>query len=106
MNLREAKLQLDTYGAEEFAGFTAGETWNGFACPYFTFEQAQHVLMAHQNLGLDAGYDRERDEFFFTLGHGDEEGPEFYGPVRVGGLTVYPIGAGCWIWSEAVPTIA
>lgn len=104
MNLREANFQIDTYGAETFAGFTAGETWNGFACPYFTLEQAQHIVRAHQNLGLAAGYDRERDEFFFTLEHGAEEGSELYGPVSTGGLTVYPIGAGSWIWDEVVLT--
>ncbi len=31
-------------------GFTAGETWNGWDCPYFTFEQAQLGTFSLKNL--------------------------------------------------------
>ncbi len=47
MELLEGKFSTDLTGEDSFFdGFTKGETWNGFACPYFTFEQGQRIVEA------------------------------------------------------------
>jgi hypothetical protein len=50
--MRATTFTIEVYGDVRFQGFTQDETWNGWACPYFTFEQAQRIVEAHQRFGL------------------------------------------------------
>lgn len=40
----KATFVLDAFEGEEFGGYTQGETWNGFECPYFPFDSAKHLM--------------------------------------------------------------
>ena len=71
-----------------YEGFTRGETWNGFAVPYFPLAEARRVAddYAAQPAGLDgqteAEYDEERDVVRLydpSSGEWDE-----YGSVEIG----------------------
>lgn len=101
-DLRKTKFQIDTLGDQEFDGFTTGETWNGFACPYFRFAEAQRVLAACKALGDQGYYDAATDEFVFTgLPPEPWDESQRFGPTDVKGLgKLYAIGAAMWIWSE------
>ena len=98
-----------------FDGFTADIRWNGWACPYFTFEQAQAVIEQHNKLyeiafadgeeSLHAAclygkafYDAEHDTFWFPMEGGEEDG--FDGFERADGIKYYCIGSWCWTWLQ------
>ena len=103
--LRETQFAIDTLGDKVFEGYTQGEEWNGWACPYFTFEQAQKVVEAF-NKGerfegdkIEARYDAEQDAFCFLFESSGES--DDFAAVELEGQKFYPIGAGCWIWERA-----
>lgn len=94
-----------------YDGFTRGETWNGWAVPYFPLAEARRVAddYAAQPAGLDgqtkAEFDADRDLIRLydpSSGEWDE-----YGPVEIGDGTgyapgaLYPVGAHLWTWEEA-----
>jgi len=90
-----------------FEGWTAGQRWNGWECPYFEFNTAIQMVDAWNNAAFgeeeyQARYDEERGEFCFCDG-GLEEWDCFGAQtIEIEGKTikVYPIGAFCWIWSD------
>ena len=90
-----------------FEGWTAGQRWNGWECPYFEFDTAIRMVDAWNNAAFSgeayqARYDEERDAFCFRDG-GLEEWDCFGAQtIEIEGKTikVYPIGAFCWIWSD------
>lgn len=82
-----------------FNGFTQGETWNGWACPFFTHDEAQKIVTAHKEHGLNAYYDQESDGFAFEVeSSGDDY--DIFSSVEVANMKLYPVGTGCWIWEE------
>ncbi len=92
---------LDTYGDQVFDGYTAGEEWNGWACPYFTYDQACRIVEAHRRHGWEAHYDPVKDEFVFSFERDGLPDPDAFPAVHIGEDKFYPIGAFGWIWSEA-----
>lgn len=92
--MREAKFSHDFLGDSEFQGYTRDEDYNGFACPYFSYDQAMLILQAWVEHGLAATYDENSDEFVFEVS-GGEAGNEFqrFGAIYANGLKLYPIGA-------------
>lgn len=90
-----------------FEGWTAGQRWNGWECPFFEFETAIRMVDAWNKVAFDneeyqARYDDERDEFCFSDG-GLEEW-DCFGAQTIEAedraIKVYPIGAFSWIWSD------
>lgn len=71
--------------------------WNGFACPYFTYETAEAILRDVCNLE-DAAfrYDESRDMFILT--YQGVEDHEWEG-LLFDGVKMYAIGAFNWTWS-------
>jgi hypothetical protein len=102
--LREAIFTTDVFDGQRFPGFTDGETWNGWARPYFTFEQAQAVLNAHKDHSWKAWYDETQDSFVFDFSHDGNDELDEFPAVEIAGMKLYPIGAGCWIWEEETVT--
>ena len=99
--MREAKFSHDFLGDSEFRGYTRDEDYNGFACPYFSYDQALPILQAWVEHGLAANYDENSDEFVFEVS-GGEAGNEFqrFGAIYANGLKLYPIGVFDWTWAE------
>lgn len=91
MILRKMKFFAE-WLERSYDGYTDGSTWNGWECPRFEFEVAEQ-------LAKDMGgyYDEENDEFVFTDPDFDDER---FGSTVVNEITLYPIGAWCWIWTE------
>src|SRR5689334_10027821 len=65
--LHPTKFTIDTLGARVFAGYTKDEDWNGWACPYFTFDQAESIVAAYHENGWPARYDQTNDHFVFSM---------------------------------------
>lgn len=92
-------------GDVEFTGYHFGETWNGWAVPYFERDEADR-LMDHLNEGdhmrvefLPADGARENSYVIHDLNYGEVERvwPHTINTVD-GERTVYPIGAYGWCW--------
>jgi len=105
--LAPARFTLETFGPHVILeGYTRGQLCAGHQVPCFTREQAEVVAAAWRSAlpdePLGAGYDAERDQFWF-----DEVGmPGYfrYGPLPLptpGGEKLYPIGAFEWAWELA-----
>jgi hypothetical protein len=100
--IRAAKFSLDTYGHQEFDGFTLHEDWNGWACPYFTYDQACLLVEAHRAHGWEARYDSQNDAFVFSFEHDGQDTPDSFPSITIGERKLYPIGTFGWIWEECV----
>jgi hypothetical protein len=98
--MEPAKFSLDFLDGQTFEGYTRGEDRNGFACPYFTFEQAQRLVVAWKATGREARYDRDTDRFTFEVNVDEGRGYDSFQPVDLQGLKVYPLGTRSWIWEE------
>jgi hypothetical protein len=109
MQQREANFGISRFCLDSltgnFEGFTNGDSWNGWACPYFERAIAQTVLEASVANGYVWSYDAERDSFVVR----SADDPEDYEPEEFQGVTVeidgealklYPVGAYAWIWEE------
>ena len=99
----------DALGFDSFEGYTRGENWNGWSCPYFTFEQAQNVLKIYNEVqtitanNLPGRYDAQADVFVFST---EPEGEtEIYSAIVENNEKYYGIGAFNWIWEEAKDNI-
>lgn len=99
--MRPAQFAIDFLEGKTFQGYSQDEYWNGFACPYFSFEQAQQVAEAWRASGSDARYDGEVDAFSFEVntGEGAKE-YESYSGLLIEGMKLYPIGSSNWIWES------
>lgn len=97
--MRATKFTIDSLDGYVFDGYTDGEEWNGFACPYFTYNQAEKVLEAYLATGRKAWYDADADRFVFEVDGKDEV--DSFNAVELVGEKFYPVGAFCWIWDEA-----
>lgn len=101
--MRPTTFKIESLGDEIFDGFTADEEWNGWDCPYFTFEQARKVSNRFNSLREKTGlkdtafYEEGDDSFVFPVG-GNET--ERFSAIMADGRKYYPVGSFCWIWEE------
>lgn len=102
-DLRPGRFQIDGLPGT-YEGFTRGETWNGFAVPYFPLAEARRIAddYASQPAGIDgqteAEYDADRDLIRLYDPSCDEW--EEIEAVEVEGQTLYPLGAQSWTWED------
>jgi hypothetical protein len=99
---RPTVFQIDAFGGIFFHGITPNQRGNGFACPLFTFEEAQR-LVALSNASDYCGrlaYNAETDTFVFKHDQASDEAPEVYAATLVDGKTYYGVGASSWCWQD------
>jgi hypothetical protein len=103
--LRSAEFYLEIDPGTTFSGYTKGDTWNGWACPYFEKDVAEQIAKHHGEIhryddeeGYWAEYDAERDVFAFHDTQYEE--PREFGAVEIDDKNLYPVGAYCWTWVE------
>lgn len=104
--MRLAKFTIDVYEGQSFDGFSRDEDWNGWACPYFTFEQGLKVMEAHLARGWKAKYNESEDQFVFDFSHDGNDEPDAFTAEQIEGKKLYPLGAFCWIWEEEPQEVA
>jgi len=91
-------------------GYTFGDLWNGWECPYFPRESADAIAL-EMNAGLGAEgitYDPERDAYVINAeayGYDPGDEPEIVKAERIPGadVPVYAIGNRSWCWEEVAP---
>lgn len=91
----------------EFYGFTFGDTWNGWATPFFPKDQAERFaayndreIETHGRSGFDrVRYDPKRDAYLLTNEDGDFDvvEPQVIETTE-GRRKVWPIGAWSYVW--------
>ena len=101
--MKLSRFTNNALGFDSFEGFTKGENWNGWDCPYFTFEQTQKILKAYNELRQIIGenskayYKSEIDAFVFPV---SEDETEVYEALVENGQKYYPVDSFVWIWEE------
>ena len=90
-----------------YIGYTNGDRWNGWATPYFTYEEAQKLQAEfNQGDGLRMFYDCQADKFI--LQYEDDDEPYVWKGEDIqtvdGTLHLYGIGAYSHIWDEVDET--
>ena len=99
-------FRLDGIPGMAFGGYTNGNNWNGWECPYFDKDTAERILRASEQNGYSWEYDIAQDTY--TVSHRDDEkgwGPEMFCAVKIvmgeESIRVYGIGAYSWVWEIA-----
>lgn len=102
MNHNPITVQIEAFGDLYFHGIATDQRWNGFACPLFSFEEANRLTMIN-NETAGAGYlefDSELDAYhFWQDGHDQTKTPDVYAAIEISGKNYYAIGAFSWCWS-------
>jgi hypothetical protein len=99
--MRKSVFYID--GGPAYIGYTNGDRWNGWATPYFTYEEAQKLQAEfNQGDGLRMFYDCQADKFI--LQYDDDDEPYIWEGEDIqtvdGKLHLYGIGAYSHIWDE------
>jgi hypothetical protein len=97
--MKAMNFQID--GGKQYAGFSEGEYWNGWACPFFTLEVAHEIAKdVSAEFPNALVYDEEDDSFVSRDdAYPKEEWERFKGVVK-DGVKLYPVGSWSWIWDE------
>jgi hypothetical protein len=85
---------------KKYRGWSNGLKWNGWAMPYFEFDEAMRYASDTNN----TRFDPLKDAFVTKREDDGEEEIDEATVILVkgrGALKVYPIGAGSWTWSLA-----
>ena len=88
--------------SENRKGFTCGQYWNGWECPYFEKEESADIINSVLGYRGSAHFDESEDSFHVQLEEGDE--PEIFKGLDIVVISeikhVYPIGAFSWCWMK------
>lgn len=101
VTFRKARVSMDHFKpSQEVEAYVSSQRWNGWAKPYFTFEQALELMKVMPQVT----YDPEKDQFIAVLDDSGQEECRYEfsaETVEVDGqdIKVYPIGAGDWTWN-------
>lgn len=91
---------------KRYHGWSNGVTWNGWAIPFFEFDEAMKYAKDSQKEGAGVGattYDPEKDAFVTTRDDPDENEIDEATTIDVEGrgpIKVYSIGGSSWTWTE------
>ena len=112
MEFYKAKFSMDSFDDNQpnIDGMTYGGSWNGWACPYFTFENAMIVVdqinqdqeYCNQNqLPISIlMYSKCNDTFYYIADDQEPECIDAYEGMMIDGVKYYPIGNCSWCWHE------
>lgn len=82
---------------DAFIGFTKGETWNGFACPYFSYDEATRIMHQYKQFPMQSMVYIKSDDCFLCY-DGRYHGYDYKTADR--NQHLYPIGNSVWIWDQ------
>jgi hypothetical protein len=94
--LRKGQFTINDETAYE--GYTHGETWSGWECPMFTREEGERIASEFDTSADLLSYNEGEDCFEWE----DDDDLNRYEAIETEVGTLYPIGAGEWIWSEVI----
>ncbi len=102
--LKVADFHIDALPDETFMGYVGQDTWNGFVCPYFEYDEAVRILKSLEQLGEPETlehweYDDNQNQFYVFQSTYPNE-PEVYKAeiIEPLGIRLFAIGAFSWTW--------
>lgn len=100
---KQTNFSNEMLGDIPFEGFTDGETWNGWACPYFTYDIAEGILKASESNGYRWNFDTKADAFFVRhIEDSEDSSPDQFKGIQVvaadQAVVLYAVGAYSWSW--------
>ena len=97
MEFVKAKFSMDSFDDNQphIDGMTYGNHWNGWACPYFTLENAMRIATLADGFGIT--YDPQNDKF---IGESEYYDREEWESKIIDGVKYYPIGSHSWCWYQ------
>lgn len=106
--MKKSFFALDALGNQEFEGLDTTEHWNGWAVPFFTFEQAQQIVAAWRSAGWEASYSERIDAFVFGACNEEHDGEEHesFGAFERDGTKLYVVGSYVWTWEKVENAVA
>ena len=106
IKLKEEIFEID--GMYKVKGYSFGDYWNGFECPFFTEDVATDIVEETldadltQDYFLSYEYDEEKDMFILGTRNADLEFEAIYIETEAGKrIELYPIGSWIWCWSKS-----
>ncbi|WP_175888186.1 hypothetical protein [Burkholderia contaminans] len=96
--LVEKLFQID--GGKEYKGFSQGQYWNGFECPFFTLEVAQEIAKDMNAVTTEEKlvYDEAQDTFIYQVDYYPEDEWEKFEATMIEGKKLYGVGSFSWCW--------
>ena len=90
------------------AAWVEATHWNGFASPWFTYEEARKIAVQSNKLHAEDQYSVYRFEFdpetfvfnAFDDNYPEEPEPIAFGAAMVDGVPMWGIGAWYWTWND------
>lgn len=102
---RESKFFIENEPETKFVGYTTGEKWKLYDCPYFEKEVIEQIF--REGNYIVWGYNPDKDCFIYYFPEeilkSNQDIPILYGTdIRTieGFKHVYQLGAGEWVWQE------
>ena len=89
-------FQIDN--GNTYKGFTDGQKWNGWECPYFPFEVALQIAKDMSSFSDELVYDISKDAFTYRTEDYPDCEHDIFSPVLINSMKLYPIGAMSWCW--------
>ena len=90
--------------ADAYIGYTKGDHWNGWACPYFEVNEAMLIMQQYNESDPDSVMlYSESSDTFMLYDRDNKELTEWKGgnhQTTDGIKHLYGIGAGYWIWDD------
>jgi hypothetical protein len=109
----EAEFVVDGLN-EKFAGYTNGQTWNGFACPAFEEDEADKIIAALTEPDPGSGngsgkiFSKSADSIIIFEEEYPEE-PLVFNCELIETLTgtkrVFALGSHVWTWQQCEPQV-
>lgn len=102
LTMKESAFEIGEIEAI-YKGYAEGTHWNGWACPWFTFDVAKEIMNEY-NISCDGDcmiYNSREDMFAIVQANGDiekYEGKDFI--VNGKNLHLYPVGNSSWVWDD------
>ncbi|MGG6449277.1 hypothetical protein [Pseudobacillus badius] len=101
--MRKAFFGIDAIDGGIFEGYTSGDKWNGWDCPYFSKEQADNIAKAMVKcFEVSANLNSDGEVYSFDFCADCEQFEFKRQTITVDGkdIDVYPIGTYHWVWQE------
>lgn len=94
------------YGLEHksYEGLTSGDNWNGYECPWFSFEVATQLMHDLNESWKDSStdesivYDKEKDAFLYVHNMLEDNEIIKFSATKKNNKKVYGIGTYSWCW--------
>jgi len=92
------EMMFEIDGGNKYKGFSQGQRWNGWECPYFPLEVAQQIAKDMSNFSDKLTYDETKDCFTYKTEDYPQDESDSFDSTLIDGKKLYAIGAFSWCW--------